>query len=204
MPLHDVMTENNVESRFRGMPPQAKGLRGRILAVIIQVDQVSSPRMAPARKNGVVFAKIACEFYVSHGHTCLTDELTADGRCPIGTAIIDQHDLMSARNLERLDVTHKCLNGVFAVVHRDDETEGEVSHARGRPFFSAAKRMELPAGRTPNAARQALSMAIAPRRPASTGAGSFPTSLPFCFGGNSFRRATIRGSGSRFQCVERM
>ena len=67
---------------------------------------MSSARMAPARKDRVVFAKIARVLYVRQRHAGVADELTANGCRLIGATIIDQHDLMSARNLERLDVTH--------------------------------------------------------------------------------------------------
>ena len=117
VPVHDVQVMSH------GVFPQSRGFRRRILPVVIQVHEVIAGGMPPSGQDGIVLAEIACVLDVDDGHAGAAHEVVADLRSRIGAAVVDEHDLMAARDGESLDLRNDIGNRLGTVIERDDETQ---------------------------------------------------------------------------------
>src|SRR5262245_33949372 len=131
MLLDAVMTKDDVQVAGNSVLPQAHRFARWILAVVIEVDDVCAAGVPPPCDDGVVLAIVAG----------VLDERDRDARAPyerladlarrVCAAVVDEHDLVAALDVEGLDLAYEIANGFGAVEKRNDEAERDVGHAVG-------------------------------------------------------------------------
>ena len=140
--LHPVVTEDHIEAGYPGLFPQALRFRRWILPIVVQVDDVGAARVAPAGQHGIVLAKIARMLHERDRHLRPVHQPAHDLAGTVATAVVHQDDLVTALNVQRLDVADHGGNRLGALVERDHEGKGECGHGEtgtlGRASISSA------------------------------------------------------------------
>ena len=148
-------------------------------------------RLAQASHHRIVLAEIAREIDDRDRNARLGLKPAAFLEAAVGAAIIDEHDFMPARNLERFERLDELADACGAVIDRDDDAQGQ---AHG---LTAVARIDPPKGKRKPCAPSQASSARAARNKASTGIGRSATSLASVL--RMRRCATMRGKSRLFQ-----
>jgi hypothetical protein len=117
--------EDHVEPGFERVPPQADGLRRRILPVVVEVHDVGAARVPPAGDDGVVLAEVARMLDERHRHACRLHQRTAHLARGVAAAVVHEDDLVAAGDRQRLDLANDPANRLGAVKQGNDETESD-------------------------------------------------------------------------------
>src|SRR6185312_176916 len=144
----------------------------------------------------VVLAEIAREIDQRDRHPGAGDERAADSEAVVGTAVVDQHDLVAAGDFQRFERRHQLADAARAVIDGNDDAErkGRIAHG-----FIAVARIEPPKGSdSPAASSRSSSARMAPKA-RSSGAGPRATSLAAAPRRHSTRRRTMSGKSRLFQ-----
>ena len=137
MLLDLVVAKHHIKTLAAGMLPEPHRLTRRILPIVIEIDDVRAPGVAPAGEDGVVLTEVARVLDERDRDASGAHEVAADLGRAIGTAVVDEDDFVSALDLERLDVMDEGGDGRRAVVQRDHEAQGRghatYHRSSGRP-----------------------------------------------------------------------
>ena len=123
MLLRRVVAEHHVEPLVARVLPQTHRLCRRVLSIVVQVHDVSPPRVPVARQHRVVFAEVAGVVDEGDRHGHLAKQCTAGGPRTIAAAVVHQHNLVPALDPQGRDLPDERLDRAGTVVQRDDETE---------------------------------------------------------------------------------
>ena len=103
-----------------------------MLPIVIQIDDMRPPGVAPAGQDRVVLAEISRVLDQGNRHFCPANQGVADDARGLVAAIVDQHDLMPALDRQRLEFMNHRTNRLGTVVERNDKAERDGRHDRGR------------------------------------------------------------------------
>ena len=132
MLLVPVVTEHHVQSVRLRVLPEADRLARRVLTVIVEVHEVRAAGVPPAGQHGVVLAEIPRVLDERDRNTRMPQQLAAHLAGPVAAAVVHEHDLMAAVDVERLDVADQTGNRVGTLKERDDEAHGGIhGHSHG-------------------------------------------------------------------------
>ena len=108
------------------MLPQAHRLTRRVLAIVVEIDDVRATGVPPACQDRVVFAEVSGMLDDRDGNAGRAHELPAHRERVVPATVVHQDDFMSAVDLELLDIAYQRANGRCRVVHGHDEGDGRV------------------------------------------------------------------------------
>src|SRR5947209_2618372 len=184
-----------------------------VLQIVIHRDDMRPARVTQSGHDGVVLAIIAREIDQRDRDAGPLDEGAANSEAVVRTGVIDQHDLVSARDLQLFECGDELADAGGAVINRDDDRQREarrgrsggvqdtVRHQRSQlsAGLPATATSDPPNGKCQPACRKNRSSAVAARPSASIGAEYARTSLVAPRDGSILRAMTISGNSTTFQ-----
>ena len=118
-----VVAEDHIQPGPCRLAPQTRRFRRRVLAVVIQIDDVRTPGVTPAGEYRVVLAVVARVLDERNRDSGAGHQAAAHLAGAIFAAVVDQNDLVAALDRQALDIADHGGNSLRAAVQRDDERQ---------------------------------------------------------------------------------